>query len=188
MHYVLHGLISKMCLANLDYIKPYSTRTGTCPKSRYSTHSQHHNFCRSFDKSQFAMIQINYLGHLVNANTVRPHVYKVSVLDSLLEHGLQYSTNTIRYILGLAGYFRRFIPKIPTLAAPLLEIINSKASLPWTAHCNKAFTHIKVAMITTASLHDPDLNIAFHLHTDASDFPYDGILMQNHHGPLHPVA
>lgn len=190
MHTVLHGLINKICLAYLDdiIILAQTKEEHALNLDAVLTRLHEHQFFCNFDKCQFAMTEIKYLGHVVTADTVRPDPYKVSVLESWPEQDLRDSTNNIRSFLGLAGYFRRFIPKFPTLAAPLLERLNSKSPLPWTAHCAQSFQHIKTALINATSLHHPDLNQPFHLYTDASDYAYGGVLMQEHEDQLHPVA
>ena len=85
------------------------------------------------------------------------------------------------------GYFRRFIPKFPILAAPLLERAKCKTKLPWSAQCSRSFNDIKHALISATGLIHPDLNLPFHVHTDASD-TYGGVLMQEHASALMPVA
>lgn len=190
MHTVLHGLINKICLAYLDDIiilahteEEHAQNLRTVLERL----EQHHFFC-NIDKCHFAMTEIKYLGHVVTADTVKPDPYKVSVLESWPEQDLRDSPNNIRSFLGLAGYFRRFIPKFPTLAAPLMERVNSKTPLPWTAQCTLAFQAIKAALVNTSSLRHPDLNKPFHLYTDASDYAYGGVLMQEHDDQLMPVA
>lgn len=190
MHSVLDGLINKICLAYLDdiIILSQSEQQHAQNLDTVLTRLKQHNFFCNVDKCQFALTQIKYLGHVVTAETVRPDPYKVSVLESWPEQDLKDTPNSIRSFLGLAGYFRRFVPKFPTLAAPLLERLNSKTPLPWTAHCTQAFGQIKAALINATSLHHPDLNRPFHLYTDASDYAYGGVLMQEHDDHLHPVA
>ena len=86
---------------------------------------EHQFFC-IVEKCQFAIQDIKYLGHVVTADTVKPDPHKVEVLGAWPSADIQQSTNNIRSFLGLAGYLRRFIPKFPTLDAPLLERISSK--------------------------------------------------------------
>lgn len=213
MHTVLRGLIGKICLAYLDDIIVIGK---TAEEHAHNlnlvlTRLHTHNLYCNLDKCQFALNEIKYLGHIVTATTVKPDPYKVSVLRSWPLADLQASTNNIRSFLGLAGYFRRFIPLFPTLAAPLLERIKHHSSsvaagatgkpakravalrsqqgrtlLHWTAQCTKAFEEIKQALISATGLCHPDLNKPFHLYTDASDYAFGAVLMQEYTSPQAP--
>ena len=119
---------------------------------------------------------------------LRPDPYKVQVLQSWHESDLQSSATHIRSFLGLAGYFRRFIPQFPTLAAPLLERAKSKTKLPLSAQCSRSFNDIKHALTNATGLRHPNLNLPFRVYTDASDYAYGAILMQEHASASMTVA
>ena len=190
MHVVLKGLIGKICLAYLDDIIVLA-RTPEEHAANLdvvlSRLHEHQDFC-NVEKCQFAMQEIKYLGHVVTADTVKPDPHKVEVLRAWPSADIQQSTNNIRSFLGLAGYFRRFIPKFPTLAAPLLERVSSKEKLPWTVQCEQSFNDIKNALINATALHHPDLSKPFHVYSDASDYAFGAVLTQKHEDELKPVA
>ena len=191
MHSVLRGLIGKICLAYLDDIIVIgkTAEEHAANLDQVLKRLSEHKFYCNVDKCQFALTEIKYLGHLVTASTVKPDPYKVSVLSSWPLSDLQASANNIRSFLGLAGYFRRFVPLFHILAAPLLERIKDKHSTQqWTSHCTRAFTEIKRALLNTTGMCHPDLNRPFHLYTDASDYAYGAVLMQEHPDGLKPVA
>ena len=127
-------------------------------------------------------------GAFASADMIRSDPYKVQVLRSWPESDLQSSVTHIRSFLGLAGYFRRFIPKFPTLAAPLLERAKSKTKLPWSAQCLRSFNDIKHALINATGLRHADLDLPFHVYKKASDYAYGAVLMQEHASTLMPVA
>ena len=190
MHVVLKGLIGKICLAYLDDIivlarsEEEHARNLDIVLSRLAKH----NFFCNTAKCQFALTEIKYLGHIVTSDTVRPDPYKVQVLQNWPSEDLRRSPNQIRSFLGLAGYFRRFVPKFPTLAAPLLQRIKTKEQLPWTTQCDKSFQDIKQALVNATTMRHPDLNRSFHIYTDASDYAYGAVLTQEHEGTLCPIA
>lgn len=190
MHAVLSGLIGKICLAYLDdiIVLARSEEEHAQNLDLVLTRLAEHNFFCNTDKCQFALQQIKYLGHIVTADTVRPDPYKVEVLQNWPSVDLQKSANNIRSFLGLAGYFRRFIPKFPTLAGPLLNRISSKDIQPWTKQCEKSFSDIKQALINATAMRHPELNAPFHVYTDASDYAYGAVLTQQHEDKLCPVA
>ena len=190
MHVVLKGLIGKICLAYLDDIIVLARTPEEHARNLDTVLSRlhaHQFFC-NVDKCQFALQEIKYLGHVVTADTVKPDPHKVEVLRAWPSLDVQQSTNHIRSFLGLAGYFRRFIPKFPTLAAPLLERVSSKESLPWTIQCERSFNDIKNALINATTMYHPDLGQPFHIYTDSSDYAFGAVLTQKHEDELQPVA
>ena len=189
MHVVLKGLIGKICLAYLDYIIDLA-RTPEEHAANLDTilsRLHEHQFFRNVEKCQFAMQGKKYLGHVVTAYTVKPDPHKVEVLRAWPSADIQKSTNT-RSFLGLAGYFRSFIPKFPNLAAPLLDRVSSKEKPPLTVQCEQSFNDIKNALINATALHHPDLSKPFHVYSDASDYAFGAVLTQKHEDELKPVA
>lgn len=190
MHVVLKGLIGKICLAYLDDIIVLARSEDEHAHNLDAVLSRlaKHNFFCNTAKCQFALTEIKYLGHIVTSDTVQPDPYKVQVLSNWPVEDLRKSPNQVRSFLGLAGYFRRFIPKFPTLAAPLLQRIKSADQLPWTTQCDQSFKDIKNALVNATVMRHPDLNKSFHIYTDASDYAYGAVLTQEHEGSLCPVA
>ena len=190
MNVVLKGLIGKTCLAYLDDIIILARDEDEHARNLDEVLSRlkEHNFFCNIDKCQFAMTELKYLGHVVTADTVQPDPYKVEVLQNWPASDLQKSANHVRSFLGLAGYFRRFIPKFPTLAAPLQQRITDKDPQEWTLQCDESFRNIKQALVNATKLRHPNLNKPFHIYTDASDYAYGAVLTQEHDGKLRPVA
>ena len=163
-HVVLKGLIGKICLAYLDDTIVLA-RTPEEHAANLDTILSRLHACMNTSSSatwkcQFAMQEVKYLGHGVTADTLKPDPYKVEVLRAWPSVDIQQSTNNIRSFLGLAGYFRRFIPKFPTLTAPLLERVSSKEKLPRTTQCEQSIYDIKNALINTNALHQSSLEQA----------------------------
>ena len=190
MHVVLKGLIGKICLAYLDYIIDLA-RTPEEHAANLDTilsRLHEHQFFRNVEKCQFAMQGKKYLGHVVTAYTVKPDPHKVEVLRARPSADIKQSNNNIQFFLGLAGSFRRVIPKLPTLAASLLERVSSKEKLPWAVQCEQSLSDIKNALINATALHHPDLSKPFHVYSDASDYAFGAVLTQKHEHELKPVA
>ena len=140
-------------------------------------------------KCQFARNTCAYLGHVVGEGRVEPATCKVqAILDF---PGPLQTKKSVRAFLGLAGYYRRFIPNFATIAVPLSDL--TKASLPnkvkWTPDCEKAFIMLKKALMDKPVLRNPDFQRPFTLQTDASDVGLGAVLSQTDDvGEEHPVA
>lgn len=76
------------------------------------------------NKCQFAMSQCTYLGHVVGSGVVRPENSKV---EAIRNFPVPRSKKAVREFLGLAGYYRRFIPDFAAVAAPLTDLTRKNA-------------------------------------------------------------
>lgn len=67
--------------------------------------------------------EAEYLGHLVSANGVRTDSKKV---DAVQKFPVSVDLRTLRYFLGLASYYRRFVPGFSRIAGPLRICIDKE--------------------------------------------------------------
>ena len=70
-------------------------------------------------KSKFAKRSCEYLGYIVGGGVVKPILSKVKVISSFPKPDTK---TAVRAFLGLAGYYRRFIPDFASVAAPLTDL------------------------------------------------------------------
>ena len=72
------------------------------------------------DKCEFLKTELNYLGHVVTSEGVRPDPAKVKAIN---EFPIPKNITDVKSFLGLAGYYRKFIPQFSKLAKPLNELL-----------------------------------------------------------------
>jgi hypothetical protein len=74
-----------------------------------------HKLYAKFNKCEFSLEKISFLGHILTAEGVAVDPEKVETVSNW-----QQPTNVskIRSFLGLAGYYRRFIEGFPRLCGP----------------------------------------------------------------------
>ena len=53
----------------------------------------------------------------------------------------------VRAFLGLASYYRRYIPKFASVATPLMGLTKKDAKLIWVDGCEQAFLALKKALV-----------------------------------------
>ena len=87
-------------------------------------------------KCQFGMSKCIYLGHVVGSGEVSPDPAK---LEAIRSFPIPVSKKQVRAFLGLAGYYRRFIPDFATIATPLSDVTrkSSPDKVSWTTGCDK---------------------------------------------------
>lgn len=86
-------------------------------------------FVLKLSKCFFAQSQVEYLGHLVSPRGVEPLKSKI---EAILQWHVPRTTKAVRSFLGLAGFYRRFIQKYATIAAPLVKA-TTREPLHWTS-------------------------------------------------------
>lgn len=97
---------------------------------------------------------------------MRPIMDKVWVLQT---QPRPRNKKEVQCFLGLAGYYRSFIPGYSTLAAPLTDLTRGKQGQPWvwTTECEGAFKTIKEAICFAPVLRAPNFRRPFTVQTDA---------------------
>ena len=132
-------------------------------------------------KSRFAQTEIQYLGHLVNAQGVRPDPKKVSAVQSW---PVPQNVRDVRSFLGLCNYFRKFIDQYASIAVPLTNLTRKSVGWTWTGRCQDAFEKLKRSLLEAPLLRTPDESKPYEVVTDASDYGLGAVLLQEGH----PVA
>uniref|UniRef100_A0A8C1LPZ1 Gypsy retrotransposon integrase-like protein 1 n=1 Tax=Cyprinus carpio TaxID=7962 RepID=A0A8C1LPZ1_CYPCA len=119
-------------------------------------------------KCHLALSEAKYLGYQVGRGLIRPQKKKVAAILSAPRP--TYKTQ-VRAFLGLAGYYRCFIPNFSSLASPLTDLTRKgqPEKVPWTSETEAAFHRIKAALTTEPVLRAPDFNCPFLVQTDASN-------------------
>ena len=70
-------------------------------------------------------------------------------------------------MLGLAGYYRKFIKSYTHLSGPIINLLQ-KGAFSWNQEAQQAFEQLKHALSSAPVLTFPDFNKAFEVETDAS--------------------
>ncbi len=137
-------------------------------------------------KCHLALSEVKYLGFQVGRGLIRPQEKKVEAVRSAPRP----TTKTqVRAFLGLAGYYRCFIPDFSSLAAPLTDLTRKgqPEKVQWSSASEEAFQKIKEALTSEPILRAPDFSCPFLLQTDASDTGLGAVLSQVQEGEEHPV-
>ena len=94
-----------------------------------------------------------------------------------------------RQFVGLASYYRRFIPNFAKIAHPLHALTRKGAPFRWTNEFQEAFTTLKQMLSSGPVLAYPDFCKEFVLETDASIRGLGAVLSQKQtDGKLHLIA
>ena len=189
MQVVLAGLEGKICHVYLDDILILS--------KTFAEHLQHlkevfmrlrNAGLRLKPKKCFLLRdEVAYLGHVVSAAGVKPDPAKV---EKVRHYPNPTDVTKVRQFLGLASYYRKFIPGFARIAHPLTRLTKKDVKFEWTHECKDAFNLLKQCLITAPVLSYPLFGNGqeFILETDASGTGLGAVLAQKHNGEVHPIA
>ena len=136
-------------------------------------------------KCVFANAEIDFLGHHVGLNAIQPRVQKVEVL---LRFPQPTNRKQVQSLLGLAGYYRRYLAHFSELTLPLTEMLRKSRKFEWSEQAQKAFVDLKSRLASRPILRPPDYAKQFMLAVDASQSCVGACLFQVHEGLEHPIC
>jgi len=127
-------------------------------------------------KCHFCRDRLKYLGHIVDREGIRTDPEKVSAINNW---PAPTTVRQVRQFLGMASWYRRFVPNFSTIAAPLTRLTRKNARFIWANEEKEAFERLKETLTTAPVLACPDFNRLFILQTDASAYGLGAVLTQN---------
>jgi hypothetical protein len=98
--------------------------------------------------------EVSYLGHIITSG-VRPDERKV---EAVTNFPVPTTTQKLKGFLGLAGYYRRFIPNFSKIAKPLTELLKKNIPYDWNEKTGLAFNTLKELLMTKPLLQYPVFN------------------------------
>ncbi|GBG69800.1 hypothetical protein CBR_g4629 [Chara braunii] len=108
------------------------------------------------DKCEFTQQELEYLGHYVTPQGIRPLADKIEALRVWPEPT---NTTDIRSFMGLAGYYQRFITGYSRIGAPMMRLQSPKVPFVFDDDARRSFQALKTAMLMAPvlSIYDPTL-------------------------------
>lgn len=127
-------------------------------------------------KSEFCLKQIKFLGYILGRDGLTTDPEKV---QGVLDFSTPECVKDVRRLLGLAGWYRRFLKDFSSLTAPLSDLLKKgNKKFIWSKEADKAFQQLKSSLISAPILTNPDFTKPFSIQTDASDVGIGAILTQ----------
>lgn len=137
-----------------------------------------HKLYAKMSKCVFARASVKYLGHIISAEGISPDPAKIDVVQ---KWPVPTGVEQLRSFLGLATYFKKFVPRFAELAHALHVLLRKDCPWRWTCAQQASFDAIKLALTSPPVLARPDFTPdapGFEIHADASIIALGAILMQ----------
>ena len=187
MEAVLQGLQWTICLVYLDDIIIFSRdfKTHIEDIRNVLQRLKEVNIKCKPSKCHFALKEVEYLGHIVSSEGVKPDPNKVKVITKCPTPKTQ---KQLKSFLGLAGYYRRFVKDYSQKALPLYKLLRKNAKFDWKDQYQEAFEILKELLTTHPILAYPNFTLSFKLYVDASGFALRYVLGQDQKGTERVIA
>jgi hypothetical protein len=127
-------------------------------------------------KCEFEKQRVEYLGLILDGDTIKPDLVKVNGLKTW-PRTLK-TVSEVRSTLGLLNYHQAFVPGFSHIVKPLTQLLKKNTKFLWTENCLKALDRIINILTTAPVLTHPDPEKPFELEVDASDYAMGAILFQ----------
>lgn len=117
---------------------------------------------------------MEYLGHIITAEGVATDPAKI---EAVTNWPAPTNITELRGLLGLAGYYRRFIQGYGVVGRPLFDALK-KGNFHWSTTQEQAFQDLKLRLTDAPVLALPNFSKPFILEADASGYGLGAVLMQ----------
>jgi hypothetical protein len=135
-----------------------------------------HHLYAKFSKCEFWLDTVKFLGHTISSDGISVDPSKV---QEVIDWKPPTSVHQIHSFLGLAGYYRRFIPDFSKVAKPMTERLKKGVKFSWDQKCEDAFHTLRAHLTTALVLAQPDVSKPFNIYCDASGIGLGCVLMQD---------
>lgn len=140
-------------------------------------------------KCQFGVGELEFLGHHIDHQGIRPLPAKVEVIRNFPRPSTR---RQLREFLGIVNFYRRFVPHCATTLQPLQEFLKKShgeaAALTWDATAERMFTKIKADIADATLLVYPEDNAPLCVMTDASEVAIGAVLQQWQNNIWKPIS
>jgi hypothetical protein len=177
MDEVLREFIGKFVVVYIDDIMIYS--------KSFEEHMEHIekvlnrireiNMVLKLKKCKFGERNIEFLGHIVGKDGLRPDEKKVEKIRNIKRPE---TVTEVRSFLGLCSYYRRFIKDFSKIAKPLHNLTKKNKIFEWKEEQQSAFDILRTKLMEEPILVYPSFEKEFILITDGSKIGLGAVLAQ----------
>jgi hypothetical protein len=139
------------------------------------------------EKCEFEETRVEYLGAMISSEGVEMDYKKTNDIESWPSPR---SVKQIQEFLGLANYYRHFIPNFSKICCPIHNLLKKESTFIWAEQQERAFQALKKEFRQAPLLAYPNPDKQYFVETDASDYATGGVLsqQQDSDGKRHPIA
>ena len=173
MDKVLHGISGVTCYIDDILICSADEETHFSTLEKVFSRLESHGFRLKLEKCEFLLTCIEYLGHIITSNGIKPVPSKV---EAIVKAPKPVNVQQLRSFLGLINYYGKFIPNLSTLLHPLNALLQANKKWVWSSECAKAFQAAKNHLTSAVVLTHYDSSLPITLAADASAYGVGAVI------------
>ncbi|XP_060080411.1 uncharacterized protein K02A2.6-like [Ylistrum balloti] len=132
-------------------------------------------------KCQIAATELNYIGHTLSAQGLKPDAEKVKAIQEMPDP--EDKAGLMRFI-GMVQYVAKFIPNLAEVSAPLRQLLENDVCWDWGQSQQNSYKRLKDLVSEAPVLKFYDVKQPVTMSVDASSTGLGAVLLQNNQ----PVA
>ena len=136
---------------------------------------EHHLYAK-FNKCEFWLTEVKFLGHVVLASGVSMDLEKV---EAIMSWERLKSFFEIHSFLVLAGYYWIFIEDFSRLVAPMTRLPWKEFKFEWNDQCETTFQELKIRLTSASILIVSERGQVYTMYCDGSKDGLGCVLMQS---------
>lgn len=159
-----------------DILIPFSSiEEGLCYLEETIQALSSAGFTINLEKCKFFVDNIEYLGRNISQEGVRPSKSKIA---ALVDSPIPKNIKQVRQFMGLASYFRKFVPCFAARTACITKLLKNNQKWEWGYEQDAARKYVIKHLSSQPLLTIFDPTLPTELYTDASSIGYGAILIQ----------
>ncbi|CAM4537442.1 unnamed protein product [Lepidochelys kempii] len=101
------------------------------------------------EKYKVGLAEVSYLSHWVGNGCLKPELAKG---EAIRNWPAPQTKKQVQAFIGMAGYYRRFVPHLSSIATPITELCKKRKpdNVVWTEQCQRALCGLKEALWSVA--------------------------------------
>ena len=100
-------------------------------------------------KCKFMMSEIEYLGHVISKDGLKPSDAKVRAIS---QAPIPTNLSELKAFLGLVNYYGKFLPQLSQTLAPLHKLLATANCFQWGNSQQNAFNQVKRQLVSSELL------------------------------------
>ena len=168
INFKLKGLIGKICFAYVDDLIVFGSTKEEHMQNLKTVFQRLRktNLKLNPDKCSFFQRELEYLGHKVSPNGITQFERNV---EKVLNFSQPKNRKEVERFIGLASYYRKFIPKFSKLTHNMNKLNSKNVEFAFNEKCIEEFNTLRKMLSSYPLIHHPDTSKPFILHTDSSN-------------------